>query len=285
MNSGASPHHRIVSGKSGIGVGRALQRTPGRAPDGFGCRDGRGRQGGLAGGSSSLSTLPEPVQSGDVVRTRMDAGVSPHCASGDEARCRSGENPRQQRRLTTSPDCFREIRKTWSRWRHHSPRSGRGRARHQVGTARQGGLAGGSSPRLFTNPEKRSGDVVRTRMNTGASPHHRIQAGKSAKGVVPGPTEPTCPTCGCLVHPQPRTWEVVCTSCGEKRWPLSVLEPASYVCPRCGDVAGEAGRGAGGRPEVGGGPPEAGCALICVPWGQGCPRARSPPWPASSEPP
>jgi hypothetical protein len=33
--------------------------------------------------------------------------------------------------------------------------------------------------------------------------------------------------------PQPRTWEVVCASCGGKRWPLAVLEPASYVCARC----------------------------------------------------
>ena len=28
VNSGASPHHRIVSGKSGIGVDRAAQLTP-----------------------------------------------------------------------------------------------------------------------------------------------------------------------------------------------------------------------------------------------------------------
>src|SRR6266508_3917774 len=33
-----------------------------------------------------------------------------------------------------------------------------------------------------------------------------------------------------------------------------------------GDVAGEAGRGAGGRPEVGRVPPEEACPLICVPW-------------------
>ncbi len=37
--------------------------------------------------------LPEAVQSGDVVRTRMDTGASPHRASGDEAPCRSGEDP------------------------------------------------------------------------------------------------------------------------------------------------------------------------------------------------
>ena len=76
-------------------------------------------------------------------------------------------------------------------------------------------------------------EVVRTRMNTGASPHHRIEAGKSGKGTVQRPAEPTCPTCGCPVHAQPRTWEVVCTSCGEKRWPLAVLEPSAYVCVRC----------------------------------------------------
>jgi DNA-directed RNA polymerase subunit RPC12/RpoP len=57
---------------------------------------------------------------------------------------------------------------------------------------------------------------------------------KSAKGTITGgPARPTCPTCACAVHPQPRTWEVVCTSCGEKRWPLVVLEPVSYVCGRC----------------------------------------------------
>jgi len=70
-------------------------------------------------------------------------------------------------------------------------------------------------------------------MNRAASPHHRIEAGKSGKGVGKRPGEPACPTCGCPVHPQPRTWEVVCTSCGEKRWPLAVLEPAPYLCGRC----------------------------------------------------
>jgi hypothetical protein len=76
-------------------------------------------------------------------------------------------------------------------------------------------------------------EVVRTRMNTGASPHHRMKAEKPGKGMAAGPPGPTCPTCGCSVHPQPRTWEVVCTSCGEKRWPLAVLEPGAYVCRRC----------------------------------------------------
>ena len=70
-------------------------------------------------------------------------------------------------------------------------------------------------------------------MNSGASPHHRIEAGKSGKGGVERPAEPTCPTCGCPVHAQPRTWEVVCTTCGEKRWPLAVLKPMSYLCARC----------------------------------------------------
>ena len=72
-----------------------------------------------------------------------------------------------------------------------------------------------------------------TGMDRGASPHRRIEAGKSGQGVIECPAAPTCPTCGCLVHPQPRTWEVVCTSCREKRWPFSVREPASYVCGRC----------------------------------------------------
>src|SRR2546422_498576 len=73
----------------------------------------------------------------------------------------------------------------------------------------------------------------RTRMDSGASPHHRVKAGESGTGGVESAAEPTCPTCGCPVHPQPRTWEVVCTSCGEKRWPFSVLEPTSYVFGRC----------------------------------------------------
>jgi hypothetical protein len=30
-----------------------------------------------------------------------------------------------------------------------------------------------------------------------------------------------------------RAWEVVCTSCGEKRWPLAVRKPVGYLCARC----------------------------------------------------
>ncbi len=56
---------------------------------------------------------------------------------------------------------------------------------------------------------------------------------KSAKDVITRPAEPACPTCGCPIHARPRTWEVVCTSCGEKRWTLGVLKPASYLCARC----------------------------------------------------
>jgi hypothetical protein len=37
----------------------------------------------------------EPEKSGDVVRTRMNSGVSPHRASGDAAQCRSGEDPHE----------------------------------------------------------------------------------------------------------------------------------------------------------------------------------------------
>src|SRR5215469_14560427 len=76
-------------------------------------------------------------------------------------------------------------------------------------------------------------EVVRTRVNSGVSPHHQLEARKSGKGIGAGPAEPTCPTCGCSVHPQPRTWEVVCGSCGEKRWPFAVQKPTSYVCLRC----------------------------------------------------
>ena len=70
-------------------------------------------------------------------------------------------------------------------------------------------------------------------MDSGASPHHRTRAVKTRKDVPAGSLGPTCPTCGCLIHAQPRTWEVTCTSCGEKRWPLSVVTPAAYVCGRC----------------------------------------------------
>jgi uncharacterized Zn finger protein (UPF0148 family) len=62
---------------------------------------------------------------------------------------------------------------------------------------------------------------------------------KSAKGAVAVPAEPTCPTCGCPIHAQPRTWEVVCASCGEKRWPMRVIKPASYECVRCGVTSAE----------------------------------------------
>ena len=70
-------------------------------------------------------------------------------------------------------------------------------------------------------------------MNSGASPHRRIGAGKAGKGAVAPPPGLICPTCGCPVHAQPRTWEVVCTICGEKRWPLAVRKPVSYLCARC----------------------------------------------------
>jgi hypothetical protein len=70
-------------------------------------------------------------------------------------------------------------------------------------------------------------------MDSGASPHHRIPARKAGRDIVAGPPGPSCPTCGCPVHAHPRTWEVICTSCGEKRWPLAVVKPASYVCGRC----------------------------------------------------
>lgn len=78
-------------------------------------------------------------------------------------------------------------------------------------------------------------------MNSGASPHHRIKPGKSGKSGSGGghgppagrPVDLTCPMCGCPVHAQPRTWEVVCASCGEKRWPFAVVAPPAYVCARC----------------------------------------------------
>jgi DNA-directed RNA polymerase subunit RPC12/RpoP len=62
---------------------------------------------------------------------------------------------------------------------------------------------------------------------------------RSAKSAVTVPAELSCPTCGCRIHAQPRTWEVVCASCGEKRWPMKVVKPASYVCVRCGVTSAE----------------------------------------------
>jgi len=60
-----------------------------------------------------------------------------------------------------------------------------------------------------------------------------------------------CPTCGCAVHAAPRTWEVVCSVCGEKRWPYQATAPeAPYVCPRCRITSPEkreAARAAGKR--------------------------------------
>jgi DNA-directed RNA polymerase subunit RPC12/RpoP len=76
-------------------------------------------------------------------------------------------------------------------------------------------------------------------MNPGASPHHRDEARETAKGVITSPAGLTCPTCGCRIHAQPRTLEVVCASCGEKRWPMKVIKPASYVCVRCGVTSAE----------------------------------------------
>jgi hypothetical protein len=43
-------------------------------------------------------------------------------------------------------------------------------------------------------------------MRTRSSP---TDARQSGKGRTSSPTEPTCPTCGCPVHPQPRIWEVI----------------------------------------------------------------------------
>ena len=82
-------------------------------------------------------------------------------------------------------------------------------------------------------------EAVRTRMDSGASPHHRIRAVKTGKDAIAGFPGPACPTCGCPIHAQPRTWEVVCVSCGEKRWPFAVVEPVAYVCRRCRETSPE----------------------------------------------
>jgi hypothetical protein len=72
-----------------------------------------------------------------------------------------------------------------------------------------------------------------------------------AKDPPPPRTGPRCPTCECAIHAAPRTWEVVCSVCGEKRWPYRATEPeAPYVCPRCQITSPEkreAARAAGKR--------------------------------------
>jgi uncharacterized Zn finger protein (UPF0148 family) len=61
-----------------------------------------------------------------------------------------------------------------------------------------------------------------------------LKSQSPAPAAVARPPAPTCPTCGCALHAPLRTWEVMCSVCGEKRWPLSVQEPAApYVCARC----------------------------------------------------
>ena len=170
MDSAASPHHRMLFGESGNVAQMAVQfaRVAGR--DGVGGRAGPGQPGGLAGASTPPPPLREAVQSGDVVRSRMDAGASPHSASGDDPPLRSGENAHGKRRLTTSPGGFRKIRKralpVAGQPTSVGPATGSPSGRENTA----GGRAGGSSPRSFTNRQKRSGDVVRTRMNPGVSP-------------------------------------------------------------------------------------------------------------------
>lgn len=77
------------------------------------------------------------------------------------------------------------------------------------------------------------------------------QGTDDAKGAAPASdATPTCPTCGCAVHTPPRTQEVTCTVCGEKRWPYAVAVPEPYVCSRCRVVSPEkraAARAAGKR--------------------------------------
>ena len=46
--------------------------------------------------------------------------------------------------------------------------------------------AGPASASVLQEPVK-SGDAVRTHMNSGASPHHRIRAGKTGKDTVERP--------------------------------------------------------------------------------------------------
>jgi len=40
-------------------------------------------------------------------------------------------------------------------------------------------------------------------------------------------------------------WEVVCTACGELRWPYLPERPDPYTCTRCRSGAGQAKRAAG----------------------------------------
>src|SRR5216117_2045718 len=77
MPSAASPHHRIVFGKTGNWVEGAARLASSPAQDWPGTGAGEARPGDLAGGSSPLFTTQSQKRSGDVVRTRMNRGVSP----------------------------------------------------------------------------------------------------------------------------------------------------------------------------------------------------------------
>jgi hypothetical protein len=56
---------------------------------------------------------------------------------------------------------------------------------------------------------------------------------KRPADTLPTPAQPRCPTCGCSIHAMPKTWEVTCESCGQKRWPQAVVKPETFVCQRC----------------------------------------------------
>ena len=77
MNSGASPHHRIVFAESEITAARAGPEAPSPAADRLGNQVDMARQGGLAGGHITALFHDPQKQSGDVVRTRINSGASP----------------------------------------------------------------------------------------------------------------------------------------------------------------------------------------------------------------
>jgi hypothetical protein len=54
-----------------------------------------------------------------------------------------------------------------------------------------------AGPDHFVHPVMRlTAEAVRTRVGSGASPRHRVEAGGLQEGAGTGPAVPTCPTCG-----------------------------------------------------------------------------------------
>ncbi len=91
--------------------------------------------------------------------------------------------------------------------------------------------------------------------------------------------DPTCPTCGCVVHPLCRGPADV-GGRAHLLWRQAVAARGAQAgLVRVRAVSGDVADEAGGRPEVGGTSRRRRAPrLMCVPWRRRCPRGRSPPW-------